>query len=86
MEKKFNWRKFRAEVYPELYCYLRDNYWRRKSKVQFVFELNRVLYVPGCMPAPLRRLGETPAEMYDWMVKEYGWFDGRTPRQRYNKK
>lgn len=86
MGRKFNWRKFRREVTPELYCYLRENYWKEITKMQFYIGVNRVLYVQDCLPEPLRRYGDTLFEVYDWMKKEYEWFDGRTPRQRYNKK
>lgn len=86
MERKFNWRKFRREVSPELYCYLRENYWREITKFKFRTEMNRVLYVEDCMPESLRRFGEDLYDVYDWLKNEYKWFDGRTPRQRYNKK
>lgn len=84
--RKFNWRKFRNEVTPELYCYLRENYWHDISMPRFYFDMNKVLEIPDCLPMALRRYGETVPEVYVWLKREYGWFDGRTPRQRYNNK
>lgn len=79
----FDWRKFRSDTPLELYLFIRDNYWREMDAWEFNWKANDYLPVRGCYPDSIRHYGEDWFAFHKNMSRDYGWFDGRTPRQRY---